>query len=288
MNLIVNELSLNYGNYTALSDVQFEINRPRIYGLLGRNGAGKTSLLSILASFRKATSGSVKINGESPFENADIMQQVAFLYNKDYKDESNNLKSILQDTERYRPNFDMEYANYLVNRFKLDQKKPVKKFSKGMQSALNVIIGLAGRAPITIFDEVYLGMDAPSRDIFYQELLEEQQKHPRIFILSTHLVSEMDYLFDEVIMLDEGKIILHEDYDSLMTKGAKITGNVELVDEFVQTKKQIHVEQLGSTKAVTIYGELTKIDKTTARELGLEIGPITLHELFVHLTKEED
>src|SRR5690606_18662229 len=121
----------------------------------------------------------------------------------------------------------------------------------------------------------------------YQELLEEQQKHPRIFILSTHLVSEMDYLFDEVIMLDEGKIILHEDYDSLITKGAKITGNVELVDEFVQTKKQMHVEQLGSTKAVTIYGELTKIDKTTARELGLEIGPITLHELFVHLTKEE-
>ena len=287
MNLIVNELSLNYGNYTALSDVQFEINRPRIYGLLGRNGAGKTSLLSILASFRKATSGSVKINGESSFENADIMQQVAFLYNKDYKDESNNLKSILQDTERYRPNFDMEYANYLVNRFKLDQKKPVKKFSKGMQSALNVIIGLAGRAPITIFDEVYLGMDAPSRDIFYQELLEEQQKYPRIFILSTHLVSEMDYLFDEVIMLDKGEIILHEDYDSLMTKGAKITGNVELVDEFVQTKKQIHAEQLGSTKAVTIYGELTKIDKTTARELGLEIGPITLHELFVHLTKEE-
>src|SRR5690606_30876258 len=277
MNLIVNELSLNYGNYTALSDVQFEINRPRIYGLLGRNGAGKTSLLSILASFRKATSGSVKINGESPFENADIMQQVAFLYNKDYKDESNNLKSILQDTERYRPNFDMEYANYLVNRFKLDQKKPVKKFSKGMQSALNVIIGLAGRAPITIFDEVYLGMDAPSRDIFYQELLEEQQKHPRIFILSTHLVSEMDYLFDEVIMLDKGEIILHEDYDYKMTRRTKSTGYVEIMHEIVHTKKQIHTEHLGRTKDATIYSELTKIDKTTALKLRLEKGPITLH-----------
>ncbi|WP_042141996.1 ATP-binding cassette domain-containing protein [Paucisalibacillus sp. EB02] len=288
MNLVVNNLSLNYGNYTALKNVKFEINSPRIYGLLGRNGAGKTSLLSILASFRKATSGSITINGESPFENADIMQQIAFLYNKDYKDETDNIKSILQDNERYRPNFDKEYANYLVNRFKLDQKKPVKKFSKGMQSALNVIIGLASRAPITIFDEVYLGMDAPSRDMFYKELLKDQQNHPRIIILSTHLVSEMDYLFDEVIMLDKGEIILYEDYDSLMTKGAKITGNAELVDEFVQAKQQIHAEQLGSTKAVMIFSELTDLDKGSARELGLEIGPITLHELFVYLTKEEN
>ncbi|MBC5636239.1 ABC transporter ATP-binding protein [Ornithinibacillus sp. BX22] len=288
MNVKVDKLSLEYGNYAALQDVSFELTDKKIYGLLGRNGAGKTSLLSILASFREQSAGSVTINGEAPFENASIMQQVAFLYNKDYKDETDSVKKLLDGVERFRPNFDREYAEYLVKRFKLDQKKAIKKLSKGMQSAVNVTIGLASRAPLTIFDEVYLGMDAPSRDIFYKELLEDQERHPRTIILSTHLVSEMDYLFDEVLLLHGGKIMLHENYDELISKGAKITGNANVVDDFVQSKQSIHEERLGGTKAVTILGELSGDERRIASDKGIEIAPVTLHELFVHLTKEDD
>jgi len=288
MNVKVKNLSLSYGNHAALKDITFELGSEKIYGLLGRNGAGKTSLLSIIASFREPSAGSITINGEVPFENAKIMQQVAFMYNKDYKDESDNVKAMLQDIQRYRPNFDMEYAEDLIEQFKLDKKKPIKQFSKGMQSALNVTIGLASRTPVTIFDEVYLGMDAPSRDIFYKELLKDQQNHPRIIILSTHLVSEMDYLFDEVILLNKGKVLLQEEYDSLITKGATITGNADIVDDFVQSKKQINVQQLGNTKSVMVYGELNHHDRKTASNKGLEVAPISLHDLFIHLTKEED
>lgn len=288
MNVKVDKLSLEYGNYAALQDVSFELTDKKIYGLLGRNGAGKTSLLSILASFREQSAGSVTINGEAPFENASIMQQVAFLYNKDYKDETDSVKKLLEGVERFRPNFDREYAEYLVKRFKLDQKKAIKKLSKGMQSAVNVTIGLASRAPLTIFDEVYLGMDAPSRDIFYKELLEDQERHPRTIILSTHLVSEMDYLFDEVLLLHGGKIMLQENYDALISKGAKITGNADVVDDFVQSKQSIHEERLGATKAVTILGELSGDERRIASDKGIDIAPVTLHELFVHLTKEDD
>ncbi|MEN2467761.1 ABC transporter ATP-binding protein [Ornithinibacillus sp. JPR2-1] len=288
MNVKVDKLSLKYGNYAALQDVSFELTDKKIYGLLGRNGAGKTSLLSILASFREQTAGSVTINGEEPFENASIMQQVAFLYNKDYKDDTDNIKKLLDGVARFRPNFDREYAEYLVKRFKLDQKKAIKKLSKGMQSAVNVTIGLASRAPLTIFDEVYLGMDAPSRDIFYKELLEDQERHPRTIILSTHLVSEMDYLFDEVLLLHGGKIMLQENYDALISKGAKITGNADVVEDFVQSKQSIHEERLGGTKAVTILGELSGDERRIASDKGIDIAPVTLHELFVHLTKEDD
>ncbi|GGB58462.1 ATP-binding cassette domain-containing protein [Virgibacillus dakarensis] len=287
MNIKVKNLSLTYRNHVALKDITLELSGEKIYGLLGRNGAGKTSLLSVLASFREASSGSITINGEEPFENAKIMQQVAFMYDKDYKDESDNVKDMLQDIQRYRPNFDMDYAEYLIEKFKLNKKKPVKQFSKGMQSALNVIIGLSTRAPVTIFDEVYLGMDAPSRDIFYKELLKDQQNHPRIMILSTHLVSEMDYLFDEVIIINKGKFLLQEEYNSLISKGATITGNRELVDNFVQAKEQINVQQLGDTKSVMIYGELDDHERNTALAKGLEVAPVSLHDLFVHLTEEE-
>lgn len=288
MNIEIKNLSLRYGNHEALKDITFELSNEKIYGLLGRNGVGKTSLLSIIASFREPSTGSITINGEVPFENAKIMQQVAFMYNKDYKDESENVKAMLQDIERYRPNFDMDYAEYLIEQFKLDKKKSIKKFSKGMQSALNVTIGLASRTPVTIFDEVYLGMDAPSRDIFYKELLKDQQDHPRIIILSTHLVSEMDYLFDEVILLNKGNILLQEEYNTFISKGATIIGNAELVNDFVQSKKQINVQQLGDTKSVMVYGELHEHERRAALNKGLEVASISLQDLFIHLTKEED
>lgn len=131
-------------------------------------------------------------------------------------------------------------------------------------------------------------MDAPSRDIFYKELLEDQERHPRTIILSTHLVSEMDYLFDEVLLLHGGKIMLQENYDAFISKGAKITGNADVVDDFVQSKQSIHEERLGATKAVTILGELSGDERRIASDKGIDIAPVTLHELFVHLTKEDD
>src|SRR5690625_2018926 len=163
MNVKAENIQLDYGNHVALKNISFELKQDKIYGLLGRNGAGKTSLLSLLASFREPTTGNLTINGETPFENAFIMQNVSFLYDKDYKDESDNIIQMLQHIQQYRPHFDMEYAEYLIDRFKLDRKKPIKQYSKGMQSSLNVIIGLASRSPLTILDEVYLGMDASAR-----------------------------------------------------------------------------------------------------------------------------
>lgn len=284
----VENLSLQYGNHYALKDINFQLNENKIYGLLGRNGAGKTSLLSLLASFREPTSGSIKISGENTFENARTMRQVSFIFNKDYKDEGDHLKNLLTGVSRYRPNFDRDYANHLVQKFQLPINKPLKKFSKGMQSAVNVIVGLASRTPITIFDEAYNGMDAPTREIFYQELLAEQAENPRMMILSTHLVSEMDYLFDEVLILNKGKLIMHEEYEDIITKGASITGEAASVERFVQGKNPLNTKQLGNTKSVMIYGELGDAERKAAQIMGLEVGPVSLQDLFIHLTEGED
>ncbi|MGV2787405.1 ABC transporter ATP-binding protein, partial [Clostridium perfringens] len=136
-------------------------------------------------------------------------------------------------------------------------------------------------------DEVYLGMDAPSREIFYRELLKDQEHHPRTFILSTHLVSEMDYLFEEVIIIHKGQFVLQDDYESLTSRGVSITGPAAKVDEFIQGMKVLNVQQLGSTKAVMVYGELNEASQLAAHRAGLEIGPISLQDLFIHLTGEE-
>jgi ABC-2 type transport system ATP-binding protein len=286
MKVEVKNLSLTYKDFDALKNLSFTLEDGKTYGLLGRNGAGKTSLLSLIASFREPTEGKILIDGEEPFENAKIMQQVSFIYEKNYKEETGTVKEMLQIAEYYRPNYDKEYAAYLIDRFNLPLKKPVYKLSKGMQSAMNVTIGLASRTPVTIFDEAYLGMDAPTRDIFYKEILADQEKFPRVIILSTHLVSEMDYLFDEVLILKNGELIVHEEYEDLISKGASITGEATIVDEFTQGMKILNEQRLGNTKSVMVYEKLPEDRRNEAQRLGLDVGPISLQDLFIHLTGE--
>lgn len=221
------------------------------------------------------------------FENARIMQDVVFVHETDYKEETRRAGKLIDYIGSYRPNYDAEYAKYLVKRFKLPAEKPVNKLSKGMQSVMDVIVGLSSRAPVTIFDEAYLGMDAPTRMLFYQEVLDDQEKHPRIFILSTHLVSEMDYLFDEVLILHKGELLLQEGYEELISRGLTITGEKALVDEFTKGMRIIGQQSLGNTKAVMLFEEQNDDIVKEANARGLDVGPVSLQNLFIYLTDED-
>lgn len=282
-----NNLTLKYKKFEALKNITFKLKGEKIYGLLGRNGAGKTSMLTVLSAFRKPSSGTLTIAGEDIFENAKIMSKISFHYEKNYSEETSTVKKILKDVGNYRENYDGEYALKLAEMFELPIDKPVNKLSKGKQSAFEVTMGLAGRCPITIFDESYLSMDAPTRVKFYNEVLEEQEREPRIFILSTHLVSEMDYLFDEVLILHEGKLLVHDEYETMVSKGMTVTGPAEKADEFVKGMKVLNQQRLGNTKAVAVYGENSRELTAKAKSLGLEIGHISLQDLFIYITERE-
>ncbi|TDL31078.1 ABC transporter ATP-binding protein [Jeotgalibacillus sp. S-D1] len=286
--VVFDRVTMKYGKFKAVDSLSLQLNEEKIYGLIGRNGAGKTTLLSLLASFSEPTEGTIEINGETLFENADLMQQVTFVYEKDYQENTEKVKAHLEEVEAYKPNYDANFAMELIKAFNLPLTKPVNQLSKGMMSALNVIIGLASRSPITIFDEAYSGMDAPTREIFYQKVIEDHALHPRTIILSTHLVSEMDYLFDEVVILHKGKLVLKEPVDVLLERGASVTGAAENVDRFVQEMKKINTQKLGGTKSVMVIEQLTEEQRLQAVQSGLDIGPVSLQDLFIHLTKEGD
>lgn len=281
-------VTLAYGGDEALKNIGLQLEHGKIYGLLGRNGAGKTSLLSMLGSFIEPTSGAIRIGGQKVFENEDVMQHVTFIYSADYTEESEKVQGMLEAVERYRPNFNREYANHLVKRFSLPLNKKVKELSKGQQSALNVTIGLANRSPITIFDEAYLGMDAPTRDIFYRELLDDYVRHPRTIILSTHHVIEVEHLFEQVVILHEGKVLLHEPIDQLLERGASVTGEASVVDHFVSGMKVLYTERLGGTKQAMVYGAFTDEQQQAVKRAGLELGTLSLQQLFIYMTEEEN
>ncbi|MDG5473319.1 ABC transporter ATP-binding protein [Jeotgalibacillus sp. ET6] len=288
MEIVLDRVTMKFGDFKAIDDLSLKFDEGKIYGLIGRNGAGKTTLLSLLASFLEPSEGSITAKGEALFENPELMQHVTFVYEKDYQEETEKVKAYLEAVEAYKPFYDAQYALELIRAFRIPLNKPVNELSKGMLSALNVTIGLASRSPVTLFDEAYSGMDAPTREIFYQKVLEDHALHPRTIVLSTHLVSEMDYLFEEVVILHKGKLVLKEPIDVLLEKGASITGSAENTDLFAQNMKKLHTQKLGGTKSVTVLETLSDQQRLQARQSGLEIGPVSLQDLFTHLTKEGD
>ncbi|SEO41796.1 ABC-2 type transport system ATP-binding protein [Amphibacillus marinus] len=283
----IKDLSLQLGKSNILKEINLSLQPGKVYGLLGRNGAGKTSFLSLLASFRLPTSGTISIDGEMPFENPRIMSEVSFSYPTDLSEESYTAADYFTDARRFRPNFDLDCAHALAKRFGFPLNKALSKLSNGQQSAFIATLGLANRTKIAIFDEVYVNMDAPTRKIFYQELIEEQARYPRLMILSTHLVSEMEYLLDHVLILDQGKLLVDQDYESIINLGVTVTGPVEEVNQFVKGRKQLNSQQLGQTKATMIFGKLANSERLIAQQNGLELSPVSLQELFIHITEED-
>jgi ABC-2 type transport system ATP-binding protein len=283
----VKDLTIRYGETVAVDGLTLRLDGGKIYGLLGRNGSGKTSVLSAIAAFRKATSGTVLVDGAEPFENAAVTRQVCFVRDRVDAQDTDNARSVLRMARALRPNWDEEYAQALIERFQLPLKKRIGALSRGAKSALSVTVGLATRAPVTIFDEAYLGMDAPSRYAFYDEMLNDYMAHPRTIIVSTHLIEEVGSLFEEVVIIDKGRLVAHDETEALRSGGVAVTGPADAVEAFTAGRAVLGDQRLGGTRSTTIYGQLTDEERARARAAGLDLGPVGLQDLFVHLTAEE-
>ncbi len=280
----VERLHQRFGDTVALDDLTFRLDGG-ITGLLGRNGSGKTTLLSILAGFREPSAGSVRVGGEPVFERADVMERVCLIREGgDTVDGSERVSEALAVAAMMRPYWDADYAKHLLDRFRLSDRKKVGQLSRGQRGALACTLGLASRAPLTMFDEAYLGMDAPSRYVFYDELLEDFMAHPRSIIISTHLIEEVSSLFEQVVIIDQGRLVLQDDSESLRSRGVTVLGPAEAVDRFVAGLTVLNERRLGSTKSAVVYGALDEAARGRAAEAGLELEPLPLQDLFVHLT----
>lgn len=276
-------LTVRYGATTALSSVTARIEPGAITGLLGRNGSGKSTLLAVIAAFRRPTSGIITINGADPYENAGVMAATCLVRESgDFGDL--NTTEVLHMAAMLRPSFGRTFAEHLLDRFGVPKRRSVEKLSRGQRSALGAAIGLASRAPLTLFDEVYLGMDAPTRYAFYDELLADYAEHPRTIVLSSHLIEEVERLFEHVLILDKGKLLLSESADDLRQRGLQVVGNRTAVEQFVAPYAVINTSHLGRTMAATLFGAIAPEDKARAASAGLELEHISIQDLFVHLT----
>lgn len=280
----VRGVSRRYKSTTALDNVSVSFEKDVIHGLLGRNGAGKTTLMSLITAQDWPSEGEVKVFGQAPHENEQILPKVCFVREEQRYIDDSLAKHAFSAAAMAFPNWDWDLANSLIEAFKVPPKTKIKKMSRGQRSAVGVIIGIASRAEVTFFDEPYMGLDAVARQLFYDRLLEDYAEHPRTIVLSSHLIDEIAHLVENVVVIDQGQIMLDEPVEDLRDRAVTLVGKADAVAEIAGTREVLHHEAMGRMVRTTVLGALSDVEEGRVKELDLDVVPVSLQQLIVRLT----
>jgi len=274
-------LTRGYRGQTALDDVTVDVAQGSVTGLLGRNGAGKSTFMRVVTAQEFATGGTVRVFGENPVENDGVLRRMVFV-REDQQFPDFKVRHAVQAASWFYPNWNAEFADSLLTDFDLPGNRAIKKLSRGMRSALSIVIGLAARAELTLLDEPYAGLDAGARQLFYDRLLADYTAHPRTVLLSTHLIDEIADLLEHVIMLDNGRIMLDAATDDVRGSAATVSGPATAVEDFVAGRRVLHRRTIGSRASVTVADPFDAADTARAAALHLKLEPLSLQQLMVH------
>lgn len=222
----------------ALSDVSLSIRPGTITGLIGRNGAGKTTLLSLIAALRPVQTGHVRVGGRDVWEDPSLTSRICLVRERGGVFEDLRIRHTLRLQRALRPHWDEAYAMELLERFGVPLKKTPEHLSRGQRSILGAVIALASRAELTLLDEVYLGMDAVARRMFYDELMADYLAHPRTIVLSSHLLDEVENLMEDVVVLDRGRVVAAGDADTVRQQHSTGDSLASLTDVLVHVSAE--------------------------------------------------
>lgn len=289
MDLAVKVEGLNkiFKKKKVLDNLNLEIEKDKIYGLVGKNGAGKTTLLKILSCYYVKSSGNVEVFGEEPFENEKILSQICFTSSDRELPSYLKIGEILNVLKEFYPNWDEKFREELIKKFELDENKAFNELSKGMKAMINLIIGLSSRAPLTIYDEPYSGLDPVYRELFYKILLEDYEKNPRTIIFSTHYLDEVARLFENLIIMDRGRVLINEEMDSLREKSFYIKGEKDVIEKIEDDLNVINSEVYGNSKILWVFQEIPNNLKEELMRKFLSIEPLGIQKLFVGLSLKD-
>jgi ABC-2 type transport system ATP-binding protein len=274
-------LTRRYRDQTAIDNVTVDVAQDTITGLLGRNGAGKSTFMRLVTAQEFPTRGSIRVFGEDPMENDGVLSRMVFV-REDQVFPDFKVRQAIRAASWCYPHWDEEFAETLLADFDLPPNRAIKKLSRGMRSALSIVIGLAARAELTLLDEPYAGLDAVARQVFYDRLLADYAEHPRTIVLSTHLIDEVADLLEHVIMIDRGRVVLDAAADDVRGTAVTVSGQTTAVEHFVAGRRVLHRRGIGSRVSVTIADPLDPADRAKAAALHLKVEPLSLQQLMVH------
>ena len=264
-----------YGQATVLKNITLSIDQPGIYCLLGRNGAGKTTLLKSIAGYQNITNGTIQVDGKT-ITTSTLDTGVSYIENF-AKHFNLPVQKLIRIASEVNPNYDYDFALEMMERFELEGKKKFHHLSLGMKTMVSTIICLASNKEVILLDEPVLGFDAIMRVEFYDMLTESFRKHPRVMIVSTHIIEEIAKTIQKLIIIDKGSVRFFDTLQSVETKAFSISGLQKDVEAATQNLNIIGQDTVGGLVTSYIF------DNPPKETASLEIHPLSLQDFFIQM-----
>lgn len=273
--IALKQVTKQYVQATVLKNITLSIDEPGIYCLLGRNGAGKTTLLKSVAGYQNITSGTIQVDGKE-ITTATLDTGVSYIENF-AKHFNLPVRKLLKIASEVNPNYDYDFASEMMERFELDGKKKFNHLSLGMKTMVSTIICLASNKSVVLLDEPVLGFDATMRVEFYDMLTESFRKHPRIIIVSTHIIEEIAKTIQKLIIIDKGSVRFFDTLQAVETKAFSVSGLQKDVEAAIQNRNVIGQDTVGGLVTAYIF------DNPPKQTASLEIRPLSLQDFFIQM-----
>lgn len=282
--LELKNITKKYGKHLVLDSVNLNFQNPEgVYGILGRNGVGKTTLMKIIFNMIPNYQGEITVNGVSAKDNGEILKDIVYVGGEIYKNNvlfQGKIKDIFKAYSIMYASFDRGFAEMMLDSYGIKLKNKFNKLSTGNRTLVQNTIGLATRAPITILDEPTNGLDSVNRQNFFRFMMEDYEKHPRLFMLSTHLIQEVENYLTNVVILKDAQVLVEETLEEVQKK-AHIISNYPL-----ENKHVISEARFGTRVDQIIYEELTNDEVDTIKASGGDVQSLDLQSLFNALVEK--
>lgn len=295
--ITLNSISHTYPGESeaALRDVSLTLGDATVTALVGPNGSGKTTLMQILGGVMVPTSGSISIDGAQASADELLTGSIIASSARDF----DNLSSqSLVTYARLRPTWDEQLFAHYTQRFDLAvNRKFVRKLSGGQAAILSGSIALASGAPLTLLDEIQAPLDVPTRYALYEEILAlagevmEGQRAPRRFIISSHMVSELEKVAEDVVVLKKSELLAHESIDDFTCRVCALTGHASDVERFLAAHPDLALiasRELGPTREIVVDLRASAVGETELATHSLTSSPCSFQDAFAYLIQEND
>jgi len=281
--VILQDLVKRYRDKNALRGINLELQENCIVGLIGRNGAGMTMLLRTLAGYLRPTKGTVLVFGEKPFDNIRVLSDIMYMDDDRFRD-SDTPKDLIDRAALSYSRFDKALAIKLLDYFSIPVKARMKKLSKGMRTLFSLVIALMSRCPLTMLDEPTIGLDASHRKEFASLLLRDFANHPRTIIISSHLISELESLMEQVVLIDNGRLVFHKTIENVQRYALYLAGHRKALEEVAGRHRVICRESMGERLVLGVVNDLTAEELRQLEAQGVEISAMSVQDVCVNLT----
>ncbi len=284
------EVSKQFDNIKAVDQVSVKVKEGNVFGLIGTNGAGKSSFIRMLCGIIRPDSGTITVDGMKVYENIEAKSLFFYISDEQYYFNNGTPKDLKIFYKAAYPGFDTKRFEKLLEHFELDQNRKINTFSKGMKKQLSILCGICSNTKYLICDETFDGLDPVVRQAVKSIFAKEIEERNLTVIIASHNLRELEDICDHVGLMHKGGILLSKElYDMKLNinKVQCVFQGTAPVSQIFKGMELLKVEQRGSLYTITIRGTMEEIElrMEKAATVFSETIPLSLEEIFVSETE---